>query len=110
MLVFAKLGFAGACAVVQANPNVFVFIRKAKSCVLNARRANSGTGDDFRSILESADALAGREFSFDACAGDQNVCAEAAGLAACAVGHFGATDAVGESEIVFNFGAAACLS
>src|SRR5689334_4110926 len=102
MLVFAESSFAGACAIVQADSDVFVFIGETEARVFDSRRADGSACDDFCSVLKGADAFAGRELSFNAGTGHQDVSAEAAGLASGAVGHFGPADTVGESKIVFN--------
>src|SRR6185312_16464103 len=58
VFVFAEGGFAGARSVIQADANKFFFVGKTKACVLNAGSANGGAGDDFCSVLESANAFA----------------------------------------------------
>src|SRR5262245_20457855 len=110
VFILAESSFTGSCSVVQTNSNEPIFIGKTQSCVLNSRCANGGTSDNFCSVLEVANALAGWKLTFDAFAGDQYVGSKAAGLAPGAVSHFSTANAIGKSEIVFNFGAATCLS
>src|SRR5437667_3928676 len=103
VFALAEGSFAGTCAIVQADSQEAVFVRQAQAGVFDSRRADRGPSDDFSTVREIPHALSGREFAFDSLASDQNVSAETASLAAGTVRHFRATDAVGESQIVFDF-------
>src|SRR3569623_166881 len=101
---------ASAGAVIHTGAEQTVFVGEAEPAVFDAGRADSSMGDDAGAVFEVDDAFAGLEFGAHPLARQQNLHSELAGLFPRPFGEFGAADAGGEAQVVFDIGAAAGLT